>query len=128
MLSGLVAGEDVKVRLKRGTVTMRVGSVTAKVARMLFQRRLGIIVDSAAYYARSMRLQTRDGAVLRSVDPTGAAYRVGLRTGDVIKQVDRYTIRALRDLDLVASRLMTGRSIVLVVQRGANRYYVTVPY
>ncbi len=127
-LSELVAGETAWVRLRRGYVKMRVGSVTLKVARQLFERRLGIKVDSAAYYARRMRLHTRDGAVLRSVDPTGTAYQVGLRTGDVIKRIDRYTVRSLRDLDTVASRLMTGRSIVLVVQRGANSYYVTVPY
>ncbi len=128
ILSRLVPGERVAVRLRRGKVMLRVGSITAEVARKLFERRLGIKVDSAAYYARRMRLQTRDGAVIRSVDPQGKAYRVGLRTGDVIKRIDRYTIRSLRELDKAVSGLRTGRSIVMVVQRGSNSYYVTVPY
>lgn len=128
ILSDLVPGDRVPIRLQRGTVQLRVAGITARIARSLFERRLGIQVDSAAYYARRLGLKTRDGAVIRRVQRGGVAARVGLRRRDVIRQVGRTVVRSLRDLDTAVARLRAGRSLVLVVQRGSSSYYVSVPY
>lgn len=128
VVSQLVPGEDVWFKLRRGMAKLKVGSIKPELARKIFERRLGLTVDSAAYYAREMGLQTRDGAVIRTVQPKGSAAGVGLARGDVIRQLNRFTIRSLADLDSVLTRLRTGVTLMLVVQRGANSYYVTVPY
>ncbi|MFH2006535.1 MAG: trypsin-like peptidase domain-containing protein [bacterium] len=128
LVSKFIPGELVRVQLRRGNVTIRVAGLTAKLARQLFEKRLGLTLDSAAYYARQMRLKTRDGVVIRAIVQNGVAWRVGLRRGDVIKRVDRYPINSLLDMNEASTKLMTGRSLVLIVQRDTNSYYVTVPY
>ncbi|MDY0004090.1 MAG: PDZ domain-containing protein, partial [Polyangia bacterium] len=128
VLGELVPGEGVWFKLGRTTVKVKVGSLSPERARRVFERKLGLTVDSAAYYGRQMGLQTRDGAVIRTVAQNGTAHRVGLRVGDVIKQLDRHSIRDLADLDNVVTRLRPGGSIMLVVQRGANSYYVSLPF
>ena len=124
----LIPGEKVWVKMRRRTVKVTVSSLSPKQARAIFSRRLGVTLDSAAYYARRMRLKTRDGVVIRKIVQNGRAWKVGLRRGDVIKRLDRYTIRSLADMDKAALRLLSGRSVMMIVQRGSNSYYVTVPY
>jgi len=124
----LIPGEKVWVKMRRLTVKVKVISLSPQKARALFEQRLGFALDSAAYYARRMRLQTRDGVVIRKIVRNGRAWKVGLRRGDVIKRVDRHTIKSVADMNKAALRLLSGRSVMMIVQRGRNSYYVTVPY
>jgi serine protease Do len=124
----LIPGEKVWVRMRRRSVKVSVSSLSPPMARTIFEQRLGFTLDSAAYYARRLRLQTRDGVVIRKIVRNGRAWKVGLRRADVIKRVDRYNIKSVADMNKAALRLLTGRSVVMIVQRGKNSYYVTVPY
>ncbi len=124
----LVPGGRVRVKLKRGTVTLVVGTLTARRSLKLFERRLGVTLGNASSFAGSLKLRTTRGVVISSIVRNGVAWRVNLRRGDVIRQADRYQVRHLKDLRYVAARLQTGRSVMLRVWRGSKRYYVTVPY
>jgi len=124
----LIPGEQIWVKMRRRTVRLHVSSLSPRQAKALFAQRLGVTLDSAAYYARRMGLQTRDGVVIRKIVRNGRAWKVGLRRGDVIKRLDRYTIKSVEDMNRAALRLLSGRSVMMIVQRGTNSYYVTVPY
>ncbi len=124
----LIPGETIWVKMRRRSVKVTVTSLSPKKARALFEKRLGVQLDSAAYYARRMRLRTRDGVVIRKIVRNGRAWKVGLRKADVIKRLDRYNIKSMADMNKAALRLLSGRSVVMIVQRGSNSYYVTVPY
>lgn len=80
-----------------------------------------------AQLGRSANLMAGETAIAM-IQRHGVAWRVNLRPGDVIQQADRYLVRHLKDLRYVTARLRAGRSVILRVQRGAKRYYVTVPY
>ncbi len=124
----LIPGEIVWLRMRRGTARVRVSSLSPRQARLLFEKRLGFTLDSAAYYARRMRLHTRDGVVIRKIRRRGRAWNVGLRRGDVIKRLNSFNVSSLLDMNKAALQLLSGRSVMMIVQRGRNSYYVTVPY
>lgn len=124
----LVPGTRVRVKLKRGTLTMVVGTLTATRSLLLFEHRLGVTMRNASTNAGTRSRRITRGVVLTRVVQKGVAWRVNLRRGDVIHQADRYMIRHLKDLSYVTARLRPGKSLMLRVQRGAKQYYVSVRY
>jgi S1-C subfamily serine protease len=128
IVTRMVPGEKVVVELRRGPVTLQVGSLTPDRARLLFERRLGFTLADAAAEQRRLRLMQGQGAVIRDIVATGSAYKVGLRQGDVIIQLDQSMIRSLAEMTQAAAKLSAGRSVLIMIQRGGDRYYVTLPY
>lgn len=120
---GVFPGSRIKVRILRHSTRrneyVRVGRVTKQKARVLFERRLGIVLGSAP-----------NGVVLKLLRVVGVAYRIGLRPGDVIQQVDQWNVRSMVDMNNVASKLHMdhGCSLLFMIQRGLRTYFVTVPY
>jgi Do/DeqQ family serine protease len=66
------------------------------------------------------------GLVVTQVDPAGPAAQAGVRTGDVIQEVNRQPVRTLAEVR-DALRKSGNRAAVLLVNRGGQTIYVPVP-
>jgi len=73
----LVPGGRVRVKLKRGTVTLVVGTLTARRSLKLFERRLGVTLGNASSFAGSLKLRTTRGVVISSIVQTTYYPRCG---------------------------------------------------
>ena len=74
--------------------------------------------------ARQLGVEATAGVVVREVPESGRAAEAGLRSGDVIEQVDGKTVQSGEALQ---SALKNGdRPALLLVHRGATSVFVTL--
>jgi Do/DeqQ family serine protease len=74
--------------------------------------------------ARQLGVEATTGVVVRDVEPSSRAAEAGLRSGDVIEQVDG---KAVQSADALRSALKAGdRPALLLVHRGATSVFVTL--
>jgi len=121
MLASVTPGQELRVDLVRDgkpqTLAVRAEVMPDAVVTQILRERLGVELVRAEQGGYSVRAVRKDG---------GAA-RIGIQPGDLILGING---RALQDAeDLRRSALdLSGRSRALVVvQRGAGRYHVTIP-
>ncbi|MGD9330475.1 MAG: trypsin-like peptidase domain-containing protein [Desulfobacterales bacterium] len=67
------------------------------------------------------------GVVVAAVRKGGFLARTGVRAGDVIRQVNEFLVREPVDFYRAVIKYRERKSVVLLLQRAAQRYYITVP-
>ena len=77
--------------------------------------------------AERLGMARTEGVVLTVVPTEGAAYRAGLRPGDVVLRVEGRTVDAPNQLQSTVARYRPGQIVALDVRRGAERVTVNVP-
>jgi len=66
------------------------------------------------------------GVVISEIQPGGPASDAGLRGGDLIKEVNRQKVQNLRDYKQAIEKLKKDDSVLLLVKRGENTFYVVL--
>lgn len=67
------------------------------------------------------------GVVIVKVRPQSRAERVGLKPGDLILQVNESSIGSLQEYHKAVVGMVQKSEVLLLVQRGAYGYYLTIP-
>jgi serine protease Do len=74
--------------------------------------------------AKQLGVEASSGVVIRQVQPSGRAAEAGLKSGDVIEQIDG---KAVQSAEALRSALSAGdRPALLLVHRGATTVFVTL--
>ena len=76
--------------------------------------------------ARKFGLHTHSGVIITDVVSNSAGWRIGIKRGDVIRQINQTTIENLSDFKKAIIDANSGTSVLLLVQRGKYGYYVTL--
>ncbi len=76
--------------------------------------------------SRRYRLTTDQGVVVTGVTPSSAGGKIGIQSGDVIRQVNQARIKNEQDFKTAMVEAAGRESVLLLVQRGQNGYYVTL--
>jgi serine protease Do len=76
--------------------------------------------------AQSLGLERAEGLVVASVKPGSAADEAGLRSGDVITQVNRRPVKNLADYNREISRSEKGKSVLFLVRRGESSVFLAL--
>ena len=63
------------------------------------------------------------GVMVYSIETDSAAYRAGLRTGDVILQLDDTAVQSAEDFDSALGAYQAGQTVRVFIYRGGSRYY-----
>jgi Do/DeqQ family serine protease len=90
------------------------------------ERTAGLVVEPLTpQRARQMGLSGSGGLLVTGVDPNGPAAEAGIRTGDVIQQVDGQALDSTEDL----RRALAGgdRPALVLVRRGEQNVFVPLP-
>lgn len=66
------------------------------------------------------------GLVVVAVDPGSPAEKAGLRRGDILLKADKIELLSAQDLDYYVSRLKSGDSVALELERGGASRAITV--
>ncbi len=66
------------------------------------------------------------GAVISEIQPGSPAAEARLRAGDLIKEVNRQKIQNVRDYNQAIQKPKKGESVLLLVKRGQNTFYVAL--
>ncbi|CCQ92044.1 Serine protease Do [Nitrospina gracilis 3/211] len=114
------AGRDAKLRLD-------VVKIPDNAALQFAKEGLGIEVRGITPELRQrFRLATSQGVVIVSVRRNSETYRIGIRPGDVIRQVNRVVVKNQADFNDALIEARKHSSVLLLVQRGQSGYYVTL--
>ena len=90
-------------------------------------RLLGIKVEDLTKKKRkAYRIYAREGVVISKIKENSYLYRIGAQPGDVIRQIDDYTIQTSEDFKKAVIKSRRKKSVVLLLQRGEQGYYITV--
>jgi S1-C subfamily serine protease len=88
---------------------------------------LGIRVQSLTIKNRKdFRIVAKEGVMISEVRGGTELARVGARAGDVIRQIDDVGVSNTEEFNKAIVKFRTKNSLVLLIQRGEQGYYVTV--
>lgn len=83
--------------------------------------RLGVYVQEIdEALAKGLGLESDRGALVGEVEKGGPADRAGIKSGDVIVEVDKARIAHARDLSRTIARYTPGSSVTVLVRRGGE--------
>jgi Do/DeqQ family serine protease len=125
------AGDTLKTKIwrngKSNTVPVKTKVFPIELADDLARRLLGIKVENLTAKNR-LHYQTpaRNGVIISEVDGNSYLARIGARPGDVIRKIDDYTINDTEDFNKAVIKYRQKNSVVLLLQRGDQGYYITV--
>jgi serine protease Do len=88
--------------------------------------RLGIVVEPLTpETARGLGTSEKQGLVVKSVQDGSPADQAGIRSGDVITEVNRQPVRSAEDLRRLVEQHKAGTSMLLLLKReGSARYLI----
>ena len=124
-------GHTLSMEIWRGTrlkkVLVKTPHFPKDLAASLARKILGVSVRDITPKNRGRYgLGTKVGVVIEALDRQSHLARIGVRPGDVIRQIDEMTINNLKDFDKAITRYRHKASLVILVQRGDQLYYLTV--
>jgi serine protease Do len=76
--------------------------------------------------AQSLGLDRAEGIVVSSVTSGGAADEAGLRSGDVITQINRRPVKDMADYNREISATEKGKSVLFLVRRGQSSVFLAL--
>ena len=131
LVKSLAAGDSLKVHFwrngKKKNVTLKTKLFPLELADELAFKLLGIQVeDLTTRLRRKYRIGTRQGVVISRVNKKSYLARIGAEPGDVIRQIDDVTIQREEDFKKAIIKFRRKNSVVLLLQRGDQGYYITV--
>ncbi|HVO83837.1 MAG TPA: DegQ family serine endoprotease [Syntrophobacteria bacterium] len=115
---------------KRQAVTVQVGTMPGEAAEetKVVAAELGLSVQTLTPELAEQFEWPREekGILITGVEPGSAAEDGGLRRGDLIKEMDHKPVQTLDDYRRQLNKAKQGESILFLVKRGNQTFFVTV--
>ncbi|MCU0539203.1 MAG: Do family serine endopeptidase [Desulfobacterales bacterium] len=127
----VTAGETLEIQAWRNGRTLTAGVRTrlfpVEKADELAWDLLGVrIQELTAKNRREHRISAREGVLVTEVKSGSQLARIGARPGDVIRQIDDAAVSSSEEFRKAVIKSRYKSSVVLLIQRGEQGYYVTV--
>jgi Do/DeqQ family serine protease len=127
----IAAGESLRAMLwrngKKQTVVIDTIVYPIEMAEDLAYRLMGIKVEDLTRKKRkAYRIYAREGVVISKIKKNSYLDQIGAEPGDVIRQLDDFTIQTSKDFKKAVIKSRLKNSVVLLLQRGEQGYYITV--
>lgn len=118
-------GKPVQVKVEIGTMPEE---MPGQKGRQKTESAWGITVqNNAPDVAQRYSLDEKEtGAVITDLKPGSAAAEARLRPGDIIKEVNRQKVQNVRDWKQAIGKMKEGETLLLLVKRGSNTFYVAI--
>lgn len=85
------------------------------------------VMDINPTIAKQLGIQGDEkGVVIVKIQQGSLVEESGIKKGDVIQEIDRQRINNLNDFNKATSRLRPDSSVLLFINRGGKKYYVTL--
>ncbi len=86
-----------------------------------------MVEDLTPDIARQLNLpKAAKGVVVAGVERGSAAEEAGLKRGDVIEEINKQRINNAKDYRRIASKIKKGESVLLLINRRGNTFYITI--
>jgi S1-C subfamily serine protease len=126
-----VAGEPLEMQIWRGgrtlTVSVKTSEFPIERADQLAWSLLGIKVeDLTPKNRKDFRIAAKEGVLISEVRSGSQLARIGVKPGDLLRQIDESGIPNHEEFRKIVVKGRQKPSLVLLIQRGEQGYYVTV--
>ena len=112
---------------KKFTVIIKTKVYPLELVDDLTRRLLGITVADLTQRNRSFyRIRTTEGIVITELDEQSYLAKIGAKPGDIIRQVDEMSIKTKEDFRKAMIKYRLRESLVVLLQRGDQGYYITI--
>ncbi len=112
---------------RRKKAQVHVSPVSPDAAGEMAKQWLGVSVEDINWKrAKRYNIMARNGVVVTQVRRPSPSREVGILPGDVIRQMNESKIRNLSEFNTAILEAGKLSSVLLLVQRGRNAYYVTL--
>ena len=124
-------GNTINMGILRGgkveSVSLKVSLLPASRVADYVKIWLGFTVNKIQQsLVRRYHLVTSQGVVVTSVTPNSVSDKIGVQSGDIIRQVNQVKIENEKDFRAAMVEVAGRDSVLILVQRGQNGYYVTL--
>jgi serine protease Do len=125
-------GTAVQVKIlrdgKETTLPLTVGEMKdSEIVAATQEGEFGLTVQPVtAQLAENLGLERAEGLVITAVKRGSAAEQAGLRTGDVITEINRQPIKDLADYNRELKRSEKAKSLLLLVRRGQSSLFLAL--
>ncbi len=123
-MKGFAPGDRVKLKIWRKGKTLRPVIIAGRFP-MEKASGLGYFVFGIKVKDIPSRLGD-SGVIITKVRPGSYLFNIGARSGDIIKQIDGTIIKNHKDFEKAVVKYRNKMSVVMLLQRGARGYYITV--
>ena len=76
--------------------------------------------------AKNLKLEGSEGVLVSDVTAGNAASEAGIRRGDVISEMNRSTVKDMRDYQNLLASVEKGSSVLFLIKRGGSTIYIAV--
>ncbi len=133
LVASTPVGKSVSIKLWRNGKVLdrqvKVGEMQEKVemTKAPFQKSLGITVQNLTpEIAKGLGLKKDTGVVVTRVEPGSPAADAGIQTGDVIREVNRTSVKDVEDFIQKIEKAKVQDNILLSLQRGQNNLFAAI--
>ena len=68
---------------------------------------------------------TIQGVVVTAVEPDSGAEKAGVMRGDVIREINRQSVKSMKDFEKVSSGLKKGENVLILIDRRGNALFLS---
>jgi serine protease Do len=120
-------GKEMPLSLTIARLTEKEETVASATPDAAKRGRLGVVVEPLTpEMTRGRGASDKHGVVVRSVQEGSPADLAGIRSGDVITEINRQPMKSVEDLRRVVEQQQAGSSLLLLVTRDGAARYLTV--
>ncbi len=116
---------DIAVNIAQLPTSITEASLSPKSTSPAENSALGMTVETLDGSARK-QLNVDSGVQVTSVENAGPAIEAGILKGDVITMIDNSPIKSVSDFGSIASKLKSGKSVALLVQRSSGPVFLAI--
>jgi Do/DeqQ family serine protease len=124
-------GDVIKIQLwrngKKISVSTKAAVFPERLAGELAFKLLGVKVENLSLTKRfQYKTLAKTGVVISEVNRQSYLARIGVKPGDIIRQIDEMTVSNIKDFEKAVVKYRHKKSVVILLQRGDQSYYITV--
>ena len=130
-MRGFAAGDTLRVKIWRNNRNLTVAVIPKvfpmELAEELTYKLLGVKVENLTSQNRQrFGVSARVGVVITDLRHKSYLARIGVRPGDVIRQIDQLSIGSIDDFQQAIVKYRHKKTVVILLQRSDQGYYITV--
>jgi S1-C subfamily serine protease len=124
-------GDKLNLKLRRSaeslTLSVVAGQFPMEKASALGYRLLGIRTEDLTPGSRArFNIAADSGALISELNPQSYLAQIGARNGDVIRRINEVPINNSKDFNEAIVKYRYKKSIIVLLQRGDQGYYITI--